>query len=107
MGASKPGPDFVSAVSRVVHEARNYLRLVACSVAASSTEAQGVQEGLSQVRELRGPGAAAGPRRSPASGHSCPWPSPSTWCGWEGSDPQRSSEVGMEKEWKALLVIPD
>ncbi|XP_036128865.1 inhibitor of nuclear factor kappa-B kinase subunit epsilon [Molossus molossus] len=34
---------------RVVHEARNYLRVVACSVAASSTEAQGVQEGLSKI----------------------------------------------------------
>lgn len=34
---------------RVVHEARNHLRLVAYSVAAHSTEAQGVQEGLSKI----------------------------------------------------------
>ncbi|XP_054419256.1 inhibitor of nuclear factor kappa-B kinase subunit epsilon [Pteronotus mesoamericanus] len=34
---------------RVVHEARNHVRLVACSVAACSTEAQGVQEGLSEI----------------------------------------------------------
>uniref|UniRef100_G1NYM5 Inhibitor of nuclear factor kappa B kinase subunit epsilon n=1 Tax=Myotis lucifugus TaxID=59463 RepID=G1NYM5_MYOLU len=34
---------------RVVHEARNHLRLVACSVAAYSTEAQKVQEGLSKI----------------------------------------------------------
>ncbi|KAM5295113.1 inhibitor of nuclear factor kappa-B kinase subunit epsilon isoform 2-T5 [Glossophaga mutica] len=37
---------------RVVHEARNHLRLVACSVAACSTEAQGVQEGLSEILDL-------------------------------------------------------
>ncbi|XP_015424719.1 PREDICTED: inhibitor of nuclear factor kappa-B kinase subunit epsilon [Myotis davidii] len=34
---------------RVVHEARSHLRLVACSVAAYSTEAQKVQEGLSKI----------------------------------------------------------
>ncbi|XP_037011253.2 inhibitor of nuclear factor kappa-B kinase subunit epsilon [Artibeus jamaicensis] len=37
---------------RVVHEARNRLRLIACSVAACSTEAQGVQEGLSEILDL-------------------------------------------------------
>lgn len=34
---------------RVVHEARSHLRLVACSVAAYSSEAQKVQEGLSKI----------------------------------------------------------
>lgn len=74
----------------MVHEARNNMRLVACSVAAYSTEAQEVQEGLSKVRELQGTGGGpvrlvlwghAG--RSPASGQSCPGPSPST-LGWAG-----------------------
>lgn len=37
---------------RLVHQARNHLRLVGCSVAACNTEAQGVQEGLSKVRFL-------------------------------------------------------
>lgn len=54
---------------RVVHEARNHLRLVACSMAACSTEAQGVQEGLSkildclsyQVLQDRAKGAQASP----------------------------------------------
>uniref|UniRef100_A0A2K5YH02 Inhibitor of nuclear factor kappa-B kinase subunit epsilon n=1 Tax=Mandrillus leucophaeus TaxID=9568 RepID=A0A2K5YH02_MANLE len=40
---------------RVVHETRNHLRLVGCSVAACNTEAQGVQESLSKhARALRG-----------------------------------------------------
>ncbi|XP_036090336.1 inhibitor of nuclear factor kappa-B kinase subunit epsilon isoform X5 [Rousettus aegyptiacus] len=34
---------------RLVHQARNHLRLVGCSVAACNTEAQGVQEGLSKI----------------------------------------------------------
>lgn len=34
---------------RLVHKARNHLRLVGCSVAACNTEAQGVQEGLSKI----------------------------------------------------------
>ncbi|KAK2086401.1 hypothetical protein P7K49_035826 [Saguinus oedipus] len=34
---------------RLVHETRNHLRLVGCSVAACNTEAQGVQESLSKV----------------------------------------------------------
>lgn len=63
---------------RVVHEARNYLRLVACSVAASSTEAQGVQEGLSQVLDWlshqllqdRAKGAQASP--PPLAPYPCP-----------------------------------
>ncbi|XP_032144912.1 inhibitor of nuclear factor kappa-B kinase subunit epsilon isoform X3 [Sapajus apella] len=36
---------------RVVHETRNHLRLVGCSVAACNTEAQGVQESLSKILE--------------------------------------------------------
>ncbi|XP_055090048.1 inhibitor of nuclear factor kappa-B kinase subunit epsilon isoform X2 [Symphalangus syndactylus] len=36
---------------RVVHETRNHLRLVSCSVAACNTEAQGVQESLSKILE--------------------------------------------------------
>ncbi|PNJ53250.1 IKBKE isoform 3 [Pongo abelii] len=36
---------------RVVHETRNHLRLVGCSVAACNTEAQGVQESLSKLLE--------------------------------------------------------
>uniref|UniRef100_A0A2K5JI58 Inhibitor of nuclear factor kappa-B kinase subunit epsilon n=1 Tax=Colobus angolensis palliatus TaxID=336983 RepID=A0A2K5JI58_COLAP len=44
---------------RVVHETRNHLRLVGCSVAACNTEAQGVQESLSKhARALRGNEAA-------------------------------------------------
>uniref|UniRef100_A0A2I3GE07 Inhibitor of nuclear factor kappa B kinase subunit epsilon n=1 Tax=Nomascus leucogenys TaxID=61853 RepID=A0A2I3GE07_NOMLE len=44
---------------RVVHETRNHLRLVSCSVAACNTEAQGVQESLSKhARALRGDEAA-------------------------------------------------
>uniref|UniRef100_A0A2K5M3M9 Inhibitor of nuclear factor kappa-B kinase subunit epsilon n=1 Tax=Cercocebus atys TaxID=9531 RepID=A0A2K5M3M9_CERAT len=44
---------------RVVHETRNHLRLVGCSVAACNTEAQGVQESLSKhARALRGDEAA-------------------------------------------------
>ncbi|XP_057387620.1 inhibitor of nuclear factor kappa-B kinase subunit epsilon isoform X2 [Balaenoptera acutorostrata] len=34
---------------RVVHETRNHLRLVGCSVAACNTEAQGAQESLSKI----------------------------------------------------------
>ncbi|XP_012314723.1 inhibitor of nuclear factor kappa-B kinase subunit epsilon isoform X2 [Aotus nancymaae] len=36
---------------RVVHETRNHVRLVGCSVAACNTEAQGVQESLSKILE--------------------------------------------------------
>uniref|UniRef100_A0A8C3W8V5 Inhibitor of nuclear factor kappa-B kinase subunit epsilon n=1 Tax=Catagonus wagneri TaxID=51154 RepID=A0A8C3W8V5_9CETA len=34
---------------RLVHETRNHLRLMACSVAACNTQAQGAQESLSQI----------------------------------------------------------
>uniref|UniRef100_A0A8D2BP08 Inhibitor of nuclear factor kappa-B kinase subunit epsilon n=1 Tax=Sus scrofa TaxID=9823 RepID=A0A8D2BP08_PIG len=34
---------------RLVHETRNHLRLVGCSVAACNTQAQGAQESLSQI----------------------------------------------------------
>uniref|UniRef100_A0A452SB91 Inhibitor of nuclear factor kappa B kinase subunit epsilon n=1 Tax=Ursus americanus TaxID=9643 RepID=A0A452SB91_URSAM len=39
---------------REVHETRNRLRMVGCSVAAHNTEAQGVQESLSKVRASQG-----------------------------------------------------
>lgn len=52
--ASKPGSDFSPALLRSLHEARNRLRLIGCSVAACSTEAQGVQENLSKVRDVQG-----------------------------------------------------
>lgn len=109
--AGKPGSDFQSALSRVVHEARNHLRLVACSVAAYSTEAQKVQEGLSKVRELQGGGGSGGVRGGPAQPTWCPGgiqavPLPlggaaldqaqECWDGWEVR-PQRRPEVGMEK----------
>lgn len=114
--ANKPGSDFLSALCRVVHEARNYLRLVACSVAASSTEAQGVQEGLSKVRERQGRWGCSGARPPWCSGGSRGSPLPlgraalgqvrALWCGVEVSDPQRFPEVGMEKEWKTLPSDP-
>lgn len=50
--------DFSSALSRKVHETRNHLRMVGCSVAAYNTEAQGAQESLSKVREGQGHGRA-------------------------------------------------
>lgn len=50
--ASESDSDLSSALLRLVHQARNHLRLVGCSVAACNTEAQGVQEGLSKVRFL-------------------------------------------------------
>lgn len=86
--ASKPSSDFLSALSREVHETRNHLRMVGCSVAAYNTEAQGAQESLSQVRDGQGHGRRGEePGWSgtlgtwglfPASGQACPWPSPST-----------------------------
>lgn len=65
---------------RVVHEARNHLRLVACSVAAYSTEAQEVQEGLSKILDRlslqllqdRAKGAQAPP--APTAPYSSPAP---------------------------------
>uniref|UniRef100_A0A8C9DI10 Inhibitor of nuclear factor kappa-B kinase subunit epsilon n=1 Tax=Prolemur simus TaxID=1328070 RepID=A0A8C9DI10_PROSS len=46
---------------RVVHETRNHLRLVGCSVAACNTEAQAAQESLGKVGEARGLWALQGP----------------------------------------------
>uniref|UniRef100_A0A3Q2I5T1 Inhibitor of nuclear factor kappa-B kinase subunit epsilon n=1 Tax=Equus caballus TaxID=9796 RepID=A0A3Q2I5T1_HORSE len=63
---------------RVVHETRNHLRLVGCSVAACNTEAQGAQESLSklldrlsqQLLQDRAKGAQASPPPT------APYPSP-------------------------------
>ncbi|XP_014684522.1 inhibitor of nuclear factor kappa-B kinase subunit epsilon isoform X5 [Equus asinus] len=63
---------------RVVHETRNHLRLVGCSVAACNTEAQGAQESLSklldrlsqQLLQDRTKGAQASPPPT------APYPSP-------------------------------
>ncbi|XP_030668959.1 inhibitor of nuclear factor kappa-B kinase subunit epsilon [Nomascus leucogenys] len=65
---------------RVVHETRNHLRLVSCSVAACNTEAQGVQESLSKILEElshqllqdRAKGAQASP--PPIAPYSSPTP---------------------------------
>ncbi|XP_049559398.1 inhibitor of nuclear factor kappa-B kinase subunit epsilon isoform X5 [Orcinus orca] len=63
---------------RVVHETRNHLRLVGCSVAACNTEAQGAQESLSKILDWlshqllqdRTKGAQASPPTT------APYPSP-------------------------------
>lgn len=59
---------------RSLHEARNRLRLIGCSVAACSTEAQGVQENLSKILDQllqdRTKGAQASP--PPISPYSSP-----------------------------------
>ncbi|KAM8817337.1 inhibitor of nuclear factor kappa-B kinase subunit epsilon isoform 3-T5 [Rhynchonycteris naso] len=63
---------------RVVHETRDHLRLVACSVAAYSTEAQGVQEGLSKILDwlshqlLQDRTKAAQASAGPIASYSCP-----------------------------------
>ncbi|KAL4828237.1 hypothetical protein H8958_010023 [Nasalis larvatus] len=63
---------------RVVHETRNHLRLVGCSVAACNTEAQGVQESLSKILEELShqllQDRAKGAQASPPS--IAPYPSP-------------------------------
>ncbi|KAB1258942.1 Inhibitor of nuclear factor kappa-B kinase subunit epsilon [Camelus dromedarius] len=63
---------------RVVHETRNHLRLVGCSVAACNTEAQGAQESLSKILDrlshqlLQDRTQGAGASSPPAA----PYPSP-------------------------------
>lgn len=62
----------------MVHETRNHLRLVGCSVAACNTEAQGAQESLSKILDWlshqllqdRTKGAQASPPTT------APYPSP-------------------------------
>ncbi|XP_012494269.1 PREDICTED: inhibitor of nuclear factor kappa-B kinase subunit epsilon-like isoform X2 [Propithecus coquereli] len=55
---------------RVVHETRNHLRLVGCSVAACNTEAQGAQESLGKLLQDR----TQGPPASPPAVAPCPTP---------------------------------
>lgn len=62
----------------MVHETRNHLRLVGCSVAACNTEAQGAQESLSKILDrlshqlLQDRTQGAGASSPPAA----PYPSP-------------------------------
>ncbi|XP_008571297.1 PREDICTED: inhibitor of nuclear factor kappa-B kinase subunit epsilon isoform X3 [Galeopterus variegatus] len=63
---------------REVHETRNHLRLVGCSVAACNTEAQGAQEGLSKILDQLShqllQDSTEGAQASPTS--IAPYPSP-------------------------------
>lgn len=89
--ASEPGADVSPALLRSLHEARNRLRLMGCSVAACSTEAQGIQENLSKVRGVRGAWSCWGqPAESGTLRASAPFP-----CLWAELPLTKSKDFGV------------